>query len=190
MNPNIRICAGADKRSGSVSRRSCFLIIAALLLSSAHRLPAPIQEVPETPTPAPAQSARPKSKQTVKAKGSEGSESPARRQTPSPMPRNQKTLQQNLFDGTWVGSFQVDDSRTLIIGAAGTVVTEKSVKYGTATWSATCDRASMRWKTAGGCSWTLAPNPDGKTMLGAVTCPGFLGIGAGTWSTTFQRTSP
>jgi hypothetical protein len=56
------------KTSISVNRTSCVLIVAAVLLITAHRLPAPIQEVPESPTPAPEQSANPKSKQTPKPK--------------------------------------------------------------------------------------------------------------------------
>ncbi len=170
---------------GKTAVRSLVLLIFFLALSP-QRLPAPISEIPESPTPAPEQSAKPKPKRAVKAK--ENSESSPRRQTPPP--KSQATAQRILFDGTWIGSFQVDDSRTLIIGAAGTVVTEKSVRWGTATWPAICDAASMRWKTAGDCSWTLIPNADGKTMLGTATCPGFLGIGAGTWSATFHRTSP
>jgi hypothetical protein len=47
-------------------RTFCFLLVAALLLVTAHRLPAPIQEVPESPTPAPEQSANPKPKRTIK----------------------------------------------------------------------------------------------------------------------------
>src|SRR4051812_3546610 len=39
-----------------------------VLLATAHRLPAPIQEVPESPTPATPQSAKPKPKRTIKSK--------------------------------------------------------------------------------------------------------------------------
>jgi len=167
----------------------CFSLVAALLLITAQRLLAPIQEVPESPTPVPEQSAKPKPKRTIKPKvTSERSESSTKRQTPSPL-QSKATPQRNLFDGTWTG-FLNDDHRTLFINSAGTVVTEKSVKWGTATWPATCDGVSMRCNTAGGCSWTLTPNPDGKTAPATATCPGFLGIGAGTWSAVFRRTSP
>jgi len=51
------------------------LLVLTLLLVTAHRLPAPIQEVPESPTPVPEQSAKPKPKRTIKPKvSSEDSE--------------------------------------------------------------------------------------------------------------------
>ena len=43
-----------------------FFFFVALLLSSAHRLPAAISEIPENPTPAPEQSAEPKPKRITK----------------------------------------------------------------------------------------------------------------------------
>ena len=43
-----------------------FFFFVALLLSSAHRLPAAISEIPENPTPAPEQSAKPKPKRITK----------------------------------------------------------------------------------------------------------------------------
>jgi len=163
-----------------MKRTLVFCLAATLLLSTAHRAPAPISEV-ETPTPAP----KPKPKRTIKPKASESSESSIKRPTSSPTPNR------NPFGGTWsaflTGS---DDYRTLVINAGGTVVTEKSTKWGTFTWMATCDSVSMRWKSGGGCSWNFTPNPDGKTGLTTMTCSGFLGIGAGNWSATFHKTSP
>src|SRR5207249_3032183 len=58
-------------------RTLCFSVVAALLFVIAHRLPAPIQEVPESPSPAPAvaPTAKPKPKQTIKPRPTaEGSE--------------------------------------------------------------------------------------------------------------------
>ena len=48
-----------------------FLVDVSLLLISAHRLPAPIQEVPESPTPARAEKAKPKKTQSQSAVDSE-----------------------------------------------------------------------------------------------------------------------
>jgi hypothetical protein len=78
-----------------MKRTLALLLTVALLLITAHRLPAPISEI-ESPTPAPAQSAKPK--RTVKPKvnpeASESATNPARQQS-SP--------KQSRFAGTWGG---------------------------------------------------------------------------------------
>jgi hypothetical protein len=75
-----------------------FLFVVALVIVTAHRLPAPISEV-EGPTPAPKQSARPKPKRATKPKfTSENSESPGKIASSSqsrPTPK---------FTGTWTGT--------------------------------------------------------------------------------------
>ena len=160
-----------------------------LLFVSAHRLPAPIQEVPESPAPTLEQSAKPKPKRTLRPKVT--TESSTTRQTSSPQPRNQPTPQQNPFDGTRVGTlnnlpFTGNVEFTLFIAASGASVTEKSATFGTHNYQANCDGSTMRWET--GASWTLTPNPDKQTAL--VTCngAGFFGIGSFSLSTIFRRT--
>lgn len=70
-----------------------------ILLISAHRLPAPISEIPETPKPAPEQSAKPKPKRTIKPKvASESSEPSTRRQTPSPQSKSEAASNRKPFD--------------------------------------------------------------------------------------------
>jgi len=49
MKVSIHSTSGQDR---FLRRTFCFLFIIALLVITAHRLPAPIQEVPESPTPA------------------------------------------------------------------------------------------------------------------------------------------
>src|SRR5258705_12108945 len=49
-------------------RKSIMLLCLALLLTTAHRLPAPISELAESPTPAPEQSTKLKSKPASKSK--------------------------------------------------------------------------------------------------------------------------
>src|SRR5947207_13310154 len=70
-----------------------------LFLTTAHRLPAPIQEVPESPTPAPEQSAKPKPKRTTKPKpkpeASESATNPA---------GQQPSAQQSRFADKWEGT--------------------------------------------------------------------------------------
>jgi hypothetical protein len=162
-------------------------IVTVFLFALVNRLPAPIQEVPENPTPAPEQSAKPKPKRTAKPKARESSESSTKSQTPSSTPKSQATPNRNPFDGTWRGTLNAD--YTMVIRGAGTNVTQTTVEWGTSNWSATCDGISMRWKTIGG-SHTFTPNPDGKTAFATATSPGFLGIGAGSWSGVFRKTSP
>ena len=165
----------------NMKRPLVFCLATALLLSTVHRAPAPISE--ESPTPTPEQSAKPKPKRTVKPKASESSESSTKRQTPTSTPKNR-----NPFDGTWRG-FLNNVDWTVVINGTGTTLTEKSAEYGTFTPSVTCDGASMRY-TVNGCSNIFTPSPDGKTALWTATCPGFLGIGAGSWSTICRKTSP
>jgi hypothetical protein len=166
----------------------------ALLLVTAYRLPAPIQEVPESPMPAPAQSAKSKPKRAIKPKvTSENSESQAK--TASPPPQSKATAQRNPFDGTWIGTLNNlpwlgNTEFTFLISASGTSITEKSKQMGTKPYQATCDGSTMRWTAEANCAWTLTPNPDGKTALATINCPGLFGIGVYNSPTIFRRTSP
>jgi cytoskeletal protein RodZ len=195
VSSNRRRTARCQPRE--MSRRSIFLILCPLaLLLTTHRLPAPIQEIPESPTPAatpaPEQSAKPKVKHAAKPKAaSENSEASTKRQSSSPPPRNQPTLNQDPFNGTWIGvlnnlPFAGNVEFTLFISASGTAVTEKS-NLGTNNFEANCDGSTMRWET--GSSWTLTPNPDGKTALVTCNSGGFFGVGAFSLSTVFRKTT-
>jgi hypothetical protein len=170
-------------------------LVLVLLLFSAHRLPAPIQEVPESPPPATEQSAKPKARRTIKTEAkTENSESSTKRQTPLPIPKNQATPNRNLFDGTWVGTLNnapfvgtVQD--TFVIGASGTSTIEKLGNLSPKLFQATCDGITTRWISST-CTDALTPNPDGKTALVTINCTGVFGIGAYNTSTIFHRTSP
>jgi hypothetical protein len=140
-----------------------------ILLISAHRLPAPISEVPESPTPSLEQSAEPKTKRTTK----------------------RQTANRNSFAGTWAGTISqgiwgnVDYSFT--INAAGTAVVEKS-RLGTATQRATWNGKAATWRSGvflKEIAWTLTPNPDRKTALVVCSSPFY-----GTPSAVFRKTSP
>jgi hypothetical protein len=173
-------------------RTFCFLLVAALLLATAHRLPAPISEIPESPTPAPEQPAKPKP--TVKPKANENSKSSTKRQTPSPTPQSKATPQRNPFDGTWIGTLNNlpwlgNTEFTFLISASGTSITEKSKQMGTKPYQAACEGSTMRWTAEANCAWTFTPNPDGKTALATINCPGLFGIGIYNSPTIFRRTS-
>jgi cytoskeletal protein RodZ len=83
----------------SILRRApCYLVVVALLLITAHRLPAPISEE-STPTPPPEQSAKPKTKPLPKPKlKSEASESATNPIT------QRRSSKQSRFAGSWVGT--------------------------------------------------------------------------------------
>lgn len=164
-------------------------IALALLLVTAHRLPAPIVE--ESSTPAPKQSAKPKPKRVSKPKAAnENAERAAMPQKRTITPA--ATRNQNRFDGTWVGTlnnlpFTGNVEFTLVVTGNGTSVTEKSANFGTNTFQVNCDGSTMRWET--GSSWTLNPIAEGQTAL--VTCnnPGFFGVGAFSLSAVFRKSA-
>jgi hypothetical protein len=167
-------------RKKAMKRTLVFCLTAALLLIAAHRLPAPISE--ESPTPAQEQSAKPK--RTI-----------TKRQTPSPQPKNQATPQRNPFDGLWTGTLNNlpwlgNTDFMFLISASGTSVTEKSKQMGTKPYQGTCDGSTMRWTAEANCAWTFTPNPDGKTALATINCPGLFGIGVYNSTAIFRRTSP
>jgi hypothetical protein len=166
----------------------------ALLIITAHRLPAPILETQESPTPKPEQSAKPKAKRTIKSKANEGSESSTKRQTPSPQPQSQATPQRNPFDGTWSGTinnapFVGTAEDTFVISASGTSVIDKLGKLSPKLFQTTYDGSTIKW-TNSTCIDTLTPNPDGKTALVTINCTGVFGIGAYNTSTVFRKVSP
>jgi len=155
-------------------KRSLLLCLTTgFLLSTVHRLPAPISE--ESPTPTPEQKEKPK--RTVTPNASKSSES--------------STKQRNAFDGTWVGTENLGGSvgniqSTQVISGSGAVVRSTS-KLGAFTWSATCDGKTMQWsvKTKYGSGVrTFTPNNDGKTALMIFQSGDFHS------SATFSKTSP
>ena len=163
------------------------------LLIGSHRLPAPISEITESPTPAPEQSATPKSKRTIKPKvSSESSESSTRRQTPLPPPKAQATAKPERFAGSWNGTLNRgllgDVNYTLVVNAAGTSVKEicNSCSAGASDRPARGDGYTVTWRGGGlnDVACTLTPDNEGKTAR--VTMKGFFAIG----DSVFRRTSP
>jgi hypothetical protein len=158
----------------------CALVIVALLIST-HRLPAPISEVPESPTPKPEQSVKPRPKRTAKPTVSESSESSTKRQTASPQPKSQPTPNQTPFAGTWSGTMNIslfgDVGYTFLIEPAQTTVkmwgSNKPseilhAKADVCPSSVGADGISWNWSAW---RWTLKPYPDGKTALVKVAGP-------------------
>jgi hypothetical protein len=167
------------------------LVIAALLLVTAHRLPAPISETPESPTPAPApaaeQSEKAKPKRTtkpkVKSEGNEPAANPA---------RQQPSAKQSRFAGVWVGTMStipygslpavvtIDPTETAMAvswyDAADSSATKTHEKFTPAAGNAAVKTAFARAKLSGNTltasfpapmlgtsTWSITPEPGGRT---------------------------
>jgi hypothetical protein len=166
----------------SILRRTfCFWLIGALLFVTAHRLPAPIQEVPETPTPAPQQSAMPKPKRTIKPKvANENSESSTKRKTPAPTPRAR-------FAGTWSGTVNVpnpleggDSNCTYVINAAENSVAETCERFNKNTSAATVNGNTISWNNGFFKEYNNALTLIGDGRTAQITITSSWGNGSGT----------
>jgi hypothetical protein len=150
-----------------MSRRPLLTValVAGLLAITAHRLPAPIQEIPESPTPAPSKSIAPSNpKRSAKSKPNvEQNEISAPRTKPHP-------TSSNRFAGAWVGTLNFsilgNVEVTFIVNATGTVVSERN-RLGNATHEAIWDGTAIRFHTGSldEIECTLTPNPDGQTAV-------------------------
>jgi hypothetical protein len=139
------------------------LLVLVSLVITADRLPAPIQE--ETPTPAPEQSAKPKRSGKPKVT-SESSETSTKRQTLSPMPKNQPT-RQSRFAGGWTGVVHtnlMDVSETIIVDPTETTMTVIGTSDGRKR-TAAAERNGDTIKATFGLwgTYSLTPLPDGST---------------------------
>jgi hypothetical protein len=132
-------------------------MIAALLLVSTQRLPAPIQEVPESPTPKPEQSAKPKQPKA------QTTEAPPKTK---PTPKPSATPARPMFAGTWKGILTGSAN-----GATATIVVspgeDSAVVTGLSVWRerrgrTTISGHSISWKFLAE-SWVMTVAPDGKT---------------------------
>jgi hypothetical protein len=169
-----------------------FCLIVALLLITAHRLPAPISE--DSPTPAPEQSAKAKPRRTVKPKASENSESSTKAKTSSPTPNR------NPFDGTWVGKGEIARwgvIEQIVVSGSGNSVDVKLAGQDVLTGQDLWYR-NMKPAYEGGTlilnngdgRWALTPNSEGKTAHFTCDWPGFLLAPRVHSSATFKKASP
>ena len=110
-----------------------------LLLLSTHRLPAPIQDTQETPSPS---ASTPSRQQAARFAGT--------------------WIGKIKFAG-----FAVEVEYTLMVNPEATSLIMKSLRLGELARPTTLNGNALTW-TAGpknGNVWTLAPNPDGQTAL-------------------------
>lgn len=158
------------KVSALPSRMRCFLLAVLSILISAHRLPAPIREVPESPTPAAAEQAKPKKTQSKsKVVEAEPRAKPTSKQYATPMLQGPAR-----FAGTWTGTINQGILGTpqvkIIVNTNATSVTHSSDLGGAmGTHAATINSDTLKWHTGwgwlNGLAWTLRPNPDGQTAV-------------------------
>lgn len=134
-----------------MNRVTLLLFIVATLLVTADRLPAPIQEVPESPTPGPTLA-------------------PAVEPKKSPPKPKLKPTGAARFAGTWIGRIKAGSMGevdvTLLINANGTLVAQSS-KAGIWNRALFYDGQRLSWKTGTNnqIAWTLTPNPDQQSAL-------------------------
>jgi hypothetical protein len=170
------------------------MLFAVIWLLMTQRLPAPIQEIPESPTPAPVSEttttpiAKPKVSKTKEKAAELESREKERSSTkvaPISAPAHQGPAR---FAGMWKGKINQGllghTPTTLRIDPAATLV-ELSRNLGGGSRPLTISGNSASWKTGvvGEIVWTLTPNSDGQTAQ--VTMKGVLVHD----TTTFRRGS-
>jgi len=128
------------------------IVLAMLILTvTSHRLPAPISEVQEKPTPTPAAA-------------------PVAQPIKSPPKPKSKPSGAARFAGTWTGRITIDrfadtDVR-LVISTDGRSVAQTS-QAGVWTRPLAYDGRLLSWQTGptNAVAWTLAPNPNEQSAL-------------------------
>jgi hypothetical protein len=154
-----------------MKRTIAALLTVALFLIAAHRLPAPIQELPESPTPTAEPSVKPKVKASKgETTPSQETRTPSRaaRATPSPKP----TVAQSKgarFAGTWVGTMPEvpwgNVATELIVDETGTTMQwqESGKQKGTEKARLSGDTLQATFQVGVAAIWSLTPQPDGAT---------------------------
>src|ERR1700730_2017662 len=142
--------AMSQKLEHSVAR-SAIVIVIIVLVISAPRLPAPIQEVPETPTPSP---------------------TPTPQSQPSPFPSNApERADPARFAGTWTGTIKIgkqgDFDVTLVVDSEATSVTQKTNRSPQRVHPTTISGRTLLWRGGdlNNVAWTLTPKPNGQAAL-------------------------
>jgi hypothetical protein len=146
-----------------------------------NRLPAPIQEVPESPMPAPEQPAKPKPKQTVKPKASENSKSVKQgtRATVEPTKSPISAQTQRKFSGTWKGILN-GQQWMIVIDANETHAAASGGPWGVERGATRINQNAISWSYVFN-SWSLTVSPGTKT---AQVILHYIG---GTSSGTFEK---
>ena len=153
-----------------------FLVIT-LILFPGHRLPAPIQEVPESPTPASKAKTTPKPKSVSKSdRSNEDSQRQRTAVKPTPTPAVS-------FAGTWVGVSGALRGRTVTVNSTQSTVTIDGGPWGRETGNVEANTGSqLVWSTTPvsvRVKWTFTLLAGAKTAQ--LTNKHFLGSETGTF---------
>ena len=149
------------------------LLLTALLLVTAHRLPAPIQEVPEASTPAPQQSVKPRLKPSPAAKQTKQTKESNLAPT-----KQQAGPRRSRFAGSWTGTMPTfpwgSIPQTITIDAAETTMTRlrdwsSTQPGGTSKAEVTGDTLTASFGSGGVLS--LTPLADGVSALVRLRAP-------------------
>jgi len=164
----------------------------AVLLITIHRLPAPISEIAETPTPTPppAESANRQLPPGGNWRNPESGISASPQLGPKPTPLTQTTQQRPAhFAGTWTGKMKLriagEVQFILTVNPDATSLTQKSKAFGEHTHVTSYTAQTLSWKAGpkNEIAWTLTPNRDGQTA--SVTASSEINGGA-----IFYRVQP
>ena len=169
------------------------LLSTTLLLIGTYRLPAPIVENPEAPTPTPAAAESPTQQlhpeSQLKNPSSQIAAAPQPSSKRAPLPQ---TMQQGpaLFAGTWTGKIKFGDKGdvqfTLTVNPEATLLKQQSIQLGAHTHGTTYAAQTLSWRAGpkNGIAWTLTPNNDGQTASVTVQ------VGSANNRAVFHRVKP
>ncbi|MEY2548901.1 MAG: hypothetical protein QOD64_1483 [Verrucomicrobiota bacterium] len=164
-------------RPAFINRARCVPGAVLLFLVIAHPLPAPIQEIQESPTAAPQKSVKPKTKSRDAT--TKDSESSTKREPASPSPKKQPAPNRTPFAGTWKGMM---DGRTVMLTVSP--AQDSAVVKGLPIWGdrggqTTVNGNTLSWKFLAE-KWSMVLAPDGRTAV--VTDHGWpSGVSSGTF---------
>jgi hypothetical protein len=141
-------------------RTLALLLPIALLLMAPNRLPAPISEIPESPTPKAEAESKPAKRKSSPAPTSDVTKSESKKQT------NVKT---SRFAGKWVGTMPEvpwgNVATELILDETGTTMQwqESGKQKGTEKARLSGDTLQATFQVGVAAIWSLTPQPDGAT---------------------------
>jgi hypothetical protein len=137
----------------SLSHIRFYFALTAILILTAHRLPAPIQEIVETPSPTAA---------------------PEKSSNPTPIPRATQSVSPQtgraLFAGTWTGTIDMQKAGevdvTLVVSPDGASIQQTS-KLAKGDRPLNYDGNMLLWTGGikGEIPWTMKLNPDEQTAI-------------------------
>jgi hypothetical protein len=177
----------ANAQDRFLRRTFSLSLIAAFLFATAHRLPAPIQEIQESPTPASEEQTKPK---RTRAKSRNTDENSATSISPA---AKQSTPEPTKFAGTWTGTVNVPNPLiggntqcTYIVNSVENAVKENCERFTPNTSPATISGNTITWKNGLFNEYTNSLTVANGGRTGQIAITSAWGKGSG----TVTRTGP